>query len=93
MEAAREVILERLRAIRDDVSKALEVARAEKKIGTALAAKVRIEAPDESREFLESFGDDLRFLFITSGVEFGSVGDAAFRSEKILSNGWVLKLA
>jgi isoleucyl-tRNA synthetase len=74
---------ERLRAIRDDVSKALEVARAEKKIGTALAAKVRIEAPDESREFLESFGDDLRFLFITSGVEFGSVGDAAFRSEKI----------
>jgi isoleucyl-tRNA synthetase len=45
---------------------------------------VVIETPDEAtREFLASFGDELRFLLITSGVELGAVGDHAFRSEEI----------
>ena len=69
--------------LRDEVAKALEIARDEKRIGSSLAAKVRIEAPENTRVFLESFGTDLRFLFITSGVEFGAGGDGAFRSERI----------
>ncbi|MDX1389210.1 MAG: class I tRNA ligase family protein, partial [Acidobacteriota bacterium] len=74
---------ERLKSIRDEVAKALEIARAEKRIGTALAAKVRVEASESDQTFLASFGDDLPFLFITSGVELGAVGDGAFRSEKM----------
>jgi isoleucyl-tRNA synthetase len=74
---------DRLLDVRDEVSKALEIARDEKRIGSPLAAKVRIEAPEGTRSFLESFGPELRFLFITSGVEFGEVGDGAYRSERI----------
>ena len=60
---------ERLIALRETVLKALEHARAEKRIGGALEAKVVLRAPDETLAFLASFGADLRFLFITSGVE------------------------
>jgi len=66
---------DRLFALRMEVSKALERSRADKKIGSSLEAKVRIDAPHEAEEFLRSFGDGLRFLFITSGVEFGDLGD------------------
>ena len=83
--------LERLMALREEVSKALEISRKEKEIGSSLEAEVIIEAPEETREFLRSFGDDLRFLFITSGVELaepgslpGDRGDVrVFASEKI----------
>ena len=34
-------------------------------------------------EFLRSFGDELRFLFITSQVSFGAVTDQAFVSEAV----------
>ena len=74
---------ERLIELRDEISKALELARAEKRIGTSLEAKLRIDAPEETRAFLESFGAELRFLLIASGVELGATADAAFRSEKI----------
>ncbi len=72
---------ERLMKIREEVYKALEIARADKRIGTGLEARVVLEAPEETREFLRTFGDSLRFLFITSEVELGPVGDGAFRSE------------
>jgi isoleucyl-tRNA synthetase len=52
--------------------KALEEARVEKKIGGSLEAQVAIAGPEETQAFLRSFGDDLRFLFITSGVTFGA---------------------
>jgi isoleucyl-tRNA synthetase len=60
---------ERLAAVREEVLKALEQARAEERIGASLAAKVAIAAPAETLDLLRSFGPDLRFLFITSGVE------------------------
>ena len=60
---------ERLMRLREDVMKALEEARAAKKIGSSLEARVDLWlAKDETREFLRSFGDDLRFIFITSQV-------------------------
>lgn len=74
---------ERLLGFRIEVQKALEVERASKRIGGSLEAKVRIDAPGESEAFLRTFGEGLRFLFITSGVEFGPVGSAAFVSESI----------
>ena len=70
--------------LREEVSKALEIARQEKLIGTALEAHVTLDADDpEIIDFLRSFGDDLPFLFITSQVSFGPVGDNAFRSEAV----------
>jgi isoleucyl-tRNA synthetase len=70
--------------LREEVSKALEIARQSKLIGTSLEARVTIDADDpEIQEFLRSFGDGLRFLFITSGVSFGPVGPEGFASEVV----------
>ncbi|MBL8190640.1 MAG: class I tRNA ligase family protein, partial [Acidobacteria bacterium] len=60
---------ERLFAIRDAVTKALEDARNAKLIGAALESKITIFADADTRSFLESFGEELRFFFIVSGVE------------------------
>ncbi len=72
---------DRLLRFRVEIQKALEAERAAKKIGSSLEAKVRIEASPEAVEFLSSFGDGLRYLLITSGVEFGAVADGALRAD------------
>jgi isoleucyl-tRNA synthetase len=64
-----------LAAIREHVMKALEAARDAQTIRASLEAEVEISGPDETLGFLRSFGEDLRFLFITSGVTFGARGD------------------
>ncbi len=62
---------DKLFEIRDDVMKALELARAEKLIGKSLDASVVIYAKQDSEEMklFESFGDELADIFICSGVE------------------------
>ncbi len=42
-----------------------------------------LEGPDEIIEFLRSFGDDLKYYLITSGVEFGAAGESALESERV----------
>ena len=56
--------------LRDDVMKALELARAEKMIGKSLDAKVDIYTTDE-KDFktLDHFAEDLATVFITSGAK------------------------
>lgn len=55
--------------VRDDILKALEGARKEKKIGKSLEAKVTIKAKDEQTHALLQAVDDLHQLFIVSKVE------------------------
>jgi len=69
--------------LRSEISPALENARKEKRIGTSLAAKVILEGPDETLDFLRSFGDHLKYYLITSGVEFGNAGEDALESERV----------
>jgi isoleucyl-tRNA synthetase len=74
----------RLRELRSDVLKQLEELRVAGKIGSSLAGEVDLYAGGDNREFLRSFGDDLRFVFITSraSVAEPSGADAApFRIE------------
>jgi isoleucyl-tRNA synthetase len=72
---------ETLMHVRDLALKALEIARQEKTIGSALEAVVIVTAPDELAPMLERYRDDLRFLLIVSGVEVkkgsGGNGNAA----------------
>ena len=56
----------KLRAIRSDVAKQLEEARTAGKIGSSLQAEVTIRASGEKLALLQSLGDDLRFVLITS---------------------------
>jgi len=67
---------ERLASVREEVLKSLEQARADKRIGGSLEADVTIEGPAELLEFLRTFGADIRFLFITSGVTLGPESEA-----------------
>ena len=58
---------EHLFAIRDDVMKALELARNEKVIGKSLEAKVEIFVQDENlQRELSAFGEELATVFIVS---------------------------
>ena len=56
--------------IRDDIMKALEVARADKKIGKSLEAKVTVYSENEELcDMLKSFGDELATVLIVSQAE------------------------
>jgi isoleucyl-tRNA synthetase len=57
-----------LRAVRDDVLKALEEARNNKLIGTGLEAQVTVSASDPVYSVLARHAGELRYLFIVSAV-------------------------
>ncbi len=60
---------DRVRLLKDDVQKALEVARKDKLIGSSLDAKVLLHCEGELYEFVNNIVDDLPTIFITSSVE------------------------
>ncbi|MDQ2086160.1 isoleucine--tRNA ligase [Herbivorax sp. ANBcel31] len=60
---------DRITQVRQVVSKALEIARAEKLIGHSLNAKVSIYADSDNYDFLKSIEKDLITIFIVSDVE------------------------
>jgi isoleucyl-tRNA synthetase len=64
-----EGLIEKWRALRDtrsEVQKALELLRAAGQIGSSLQAEVTIRADGDRLRLLQSLGDELRFVFITS---------------------------
>ncbi|MBR4061531.1 MAG: isoleucine--tRNA ligase [Clostridia bacterium] len=77
---------ENLFALRDDVMKALEIARAEKKIGKSLDAKVTVYTADKDvLELLAKFTEEeLKTVFITSGAHVveGAAPEGAYVPEE-----------
>lgn len=72
---------ERISALRQEVAKALEEARASKLIGSSLEAKVSIQVVDEVAEAIARMEDPEGF-FIVSQLEVQSTGPAAAESEE-----------
>jgi isoleucyl-tRNA synthetase len=64
MERDWEVLL----SVRDEALKALEAARAEKRIGSGLEAQLSLAAPASIYPVLDRYRDELRYLFIVSDV-------------------------
>ena len=63
---------DKLFELRDDVMKALELARAEKQVGKSLDAKITLYPKDEEQKaLLASFESDLPTIFIVSQCAFG----------------------
>jgi isoleucyl-tRNA synthetase len=60
---------QRLLEIRERVTKALEVARQNKRLGHPLDARIVLRCPARLYSFLEEFGTELREFFIVSQVE------------------------
>ena len=77
---------ENLFTLRDDVMKALEIARAEKKIGKSLDAKVTVYTADRDvLELLAKFTEEeLKTVFITSGAHVveGAAPEGAYVPEE-----------
>lgn len=72
---------DRIFFIREDVQKALEVARKSKIIGSSLESKIILYCSEELYEFIMSINEELKDLFIVSQVEV-KVGDAGeFKGE------------
>jgi isoleucyl-tRNA synthetase len=67
----------RLFEVRDVVLGALEEARTAKLIGSSLEAHVRLEAKRKTFELLESYREELRYLFIVSQVSLTILEDEA----------------
>jgi isoleucyl-tRNA synthetase len=68
-----------LRAVRDEVLKALEEARNQKQIGSSLEAQVTLVAAQPAHAVLARYASELRFLFIVSAVslEAGTANGAS----------------
>jgi len=56
-------------AVKTEVNKALEQARADKSVGASLAAEVTLFADESLAERLQKLGDELRFVLITSSAD------------------------
>ena len=67
----------KIRSVRAEVQKQLEEARGAGKIGSSLQAEVEIRASGAKLELLQSLGDDLRFVLITSSAVVTAVAAAA----------------
>jgi isoleucyl-tRNA synthetase len=63
-----------VREVRSEVQKLLETRRAAGEIGSSLQAEVEIAANGERLKLLQSLGDDLRFVFITSRAAVAAAG-------------------
>ena len=67
---------DKILALRTDVSKALEIARASKLIGHSLNAKVTVYADDKTYDFIKAIEGDMVTIFIVSEFELKTVADA-----------------
>jgi isoleucyl-tRNA synthetase len=76
-----------LMSVRDQVLLSLEVARKEKRIGKALDAKIRLEAPAEMTSLLRKYESSLKELFNVSQVELTKTAADAVLVETLPADG------
>jgi isoleucyl-tRNA synthetase len=74
----------RIRAVRDAVNKEIEALRASGGLGSSLQAEVSLTVAPEDQALLESLGEDLKFVLITSAATL--VAGAALQVEVRASN-------
>jgi isoleucyl-tRNA synthetase len=73
---------DRILALRSDVAKQLENARANKTIGHSLNAKITLFADGEDYEFIKSIEGDLVTIFIVSDAKIKKLSDASAEAQK-----------
>jgi isoleucyl-tRNA synthetase len=71
----------RIRAIRDAVNKEIEAVRTAGGVGSSLQANVVVRANAEDVALLQSLGEDLKFVFITSVADVAPSADGMLRVE------------
>ncbi len=71
----------RLRELRDEVNRAIEVVRGQGRLGSSLQAWVDIDAPPADYALLSSLGDELGFALIASRVRLHAAQNLTVRVE------------
>ncbi|MFX3622626.1 MAG: isoleucine--tRNA ligase [Ectobacillus sp.] len=80
--------------LRDDVLKALEIARNEKIIGKSLNASITLYPTNEMKALLASITEDVKQLFIVSGFHVaGTIDEAPADAQKYEYTAVIVKLA
>ena len=74
---------EKLLAVREEASRALETARQARMIGTSLEAKLVLDLPADYAAPLDRLGPEARFLFIVSQIERREPDEGALASDKV----------
>jgi isoleucyl-tRNA synthetase len=69
--------------VRDEVSKSIEIVRRDGKAGSSLAVEVDLWLDGPLREALDSLGDELRFVLLTSEVRMAALAAAPAAAERI----------
>lgn len=72
---------DRIQEIREDVKKALELARKNKVIGSSLEAKVKIYCSDDLYSFMKPIEESLKEVFIVSQIELKKGGSGEIQGE------------
>ena len=60
----------RIRELREAVNKEIEVLRSQGQVGSSLQAQVQLTLSATDHALLQSLGEDVRFVFITSALQF-----------------------
>ncbi|SOD40395.1 isoleucine--tRNA ligase [Nitrosovibrio sp. Nv4] len=79
-QADKEALMQRwtrIRELRSQVQRRLEDSRSQGKIGSSLAAEVEIQASGENFLLLDSLGDDLRLITVTSAARVRRAAESA----------------
>ena len=74
---------DRIHQLRDDVKKALELARKNKVIGASLDAKAQLFCEGELYDFVKSVEGELADVFIVSQIEVSNSGKGEFAGEEV----------
>ncbi len=74
---------DKIHQIRDDVKKALEIARTNKVIGAALDAKIELFCQDELYTFVKSVEGELKDVCIVSQAEVKNTGEGEYKGEAV----------
>jgi len=82
---------QRIIQVRDGVSKTIETVRRDGKAGSSLAVEVDLWLDGELREAVDSLGDELRFVLLTSEARVADLAEAPADAERIkLEDGEVI---
>lgn len=74
---------DRIQELREDVKKALELARKNKVIGSSLEAKAKIYCSDDLYNFMKPIEKSLKEVFIVSQIELINGGTGEVQGEKV----------
>jgi isoleucyl-tRNA synthetase len=80
-----EKVWEQIIAVRKEVTRILEIARKEKRIGHSLDASVRLGVTNQLNEMLKGYKDQLKYIFIVSSVALVDIDqmDGGYESETV----------